>query len=183
MNLISILVGGLLLVLGRKLFWLFVAASGFVAGIYVATRVLDVKPEWLVVAIGLGLGVIGAIAAILIQRIAIGIAGFLAGAYVGLILAAALGFDKGLGFWIAVIVGGLIGATLVAVVFDWALILLSSFVGASTIMEAIQSQAHAPNPYAWLGLLVLLVIGVIVQAGIKRREGTPQPGTQRRRDA
>lgn len=176
MDWINLLVGGLLLVLGRKLFWLFVAASGFVAGVYVAARVLEVRPEWLVLVIGLVLGVVGAVAAILIQRIAIGLAGFLAGAYVALVAAAAFGLDKGLGFWVAVVVGGVIGAVLVAVVFDWALILLSSLVGASTIMEAV----HLQNPYAWIGVLVLLVIGVLVQAGIKRGEGKPESGTQRR---
>jgi len=67
-----------------------------------------------------------------------------------------------------VIVGGIAGAILVAVVFDWALILLSSLVGASAIMEGLKLA----NPYAWIGLLVLCVIGVLVQAGIKRRETT-----------
>ena len=76
----NFLVGGLLLGLGRKLFWFFVAASGFVAGLYIADRVLSIRPEWLVLVIGLVLGVIGAIAAVFIQKIAIGVAGFLAGA-------------------------------------------------------------------------------------------------------
>lgn len=177
-GLINILVGGLLLVLGRKLFWFFVAASGFVAGIYVASRVLSIHPEWLVLVIGLVLGVIGAVAAIFIQRVAVGIAGAIAGAYVALVVAAAFGFDKGLGFWIAVAIGGIIGASLVAVIFDWALILLSSLVGASIIMEALNLQ----NPYAWLGLLILCVVGVLVQAGIKTREGkTAESVPQQRR--
>jgi Domain of unknown function (DUF4203) len=171
MAIADIIVGGLLLVLGRKLFWLFVAASGFVAGIYIATRVLAIRPEWLVVAIGLGLGVIGAVAAIVIQRIAIGVAGFVAGAYLGVMVVAAVGLDRSLLLWVAVIVGGIAGAVLVAVVFDWALILLSSLVGASAVMEGLKLA----NPYAWIGLLVLCVIGVLVQAGIKRGEKKDSP--------
>lgn len=38
LNLINLILGGALLVAGRKLFWLFVGAAGFVTGIQLATR-------------------------------------------------------------------------------------------------------------------------------------------------
>ena len=38
LNVINLILGGALLVAGRKLFWLFVGAAGFVTGIQLATR-------------------------------------------------------------------------------------------------------------------------------------------------
>jgi hypothetical protein len=44
-------------------------------------------------------------------------------------------------------------------------------------MEALQLQ----NPYAWLGVLILCVIGVLVQVGIKTRESQPADAPAQRR--
>ena len=38
LNLVNVILGSALLVAGRKLFWLFVAAAGFVTGMQLATR-------------------------------------------------------------------------------------------------------------------------------------------------
>ena len=65
-----------LLFLGRKLFWLFVAAVGFVVGMEAATTLYPHQPDWSLI-VGLILGLIGAVAAIFVQKAAIGIAGFL----------------------------------------------------------------------------------------------------------
>jgi len=147
----NIVVGTLLLVLGRKLFWLFVGASGFVAGLLMATRLLNVEPEWAALLVGLAVGVVGAFAAVVIQQIAIGVAGFLAGAFVAATLAGAFGFERGIGFWAALVISGVAGAILVAITFDWALIFLSSLAGGSAIMEGL----GVPNPYAWIGVFTL----------------------------
>ena len=166
MTLANIVVGALLLVFGRKLFWLFVAASGFVAGLWAATRLLNVEPEWAALLVGLAVGVIGAFAAVVIQRIAIAAAGLLAGAFVAATLVGALGIERGVWFWAALVIGGVAGAILVAVTFDWALIFLSSLAGGSAIME----RLDVPNPYAWIGVFTLCIVGVLIQTAIKRNE-------------
>ena len=81
-------------------------------------------------------------------------------------LVTAFGFERSPWLWVALVVGGIVGAILVAVIFDWALILLSSLLGASLIMEGLR----LPSPYPWLGVLILVVIGVMIQAGIRRNE-------------
>jgi hypothetical protein len=154
------------LFLGRKLFWLFVAAIGFAAGMVVATRLFDVRPEWIAIVIGLVLGVLGALLAFVVQRVAIGVAGFLAGALIATSLVGALGFEQQLWFWAAALVGGLIGALLLAAVFDWALIGLSSLAGASVIIDAL----HPERAIAWLGLFILVGIGSAAQISMMRRE-------------
>src|SRR5512138_256880 len=90
LNLINLVLGGALLVAGRKLFWLFVGAAGFVTGIQLATRFWQ-GSELTALIVGLILGVIFALLAIFLQAIIIGIAGFLAGGYVLSVLATMLG--------------------------------------------------------------------------------------------
>src|SRR5580692_6917393 len=72
----AIVVGILLLFLGRKLFWLFVAAIGFVVGAEVAATMFPHQSEWVLI-FGVVLGLIGALVAILVQKVAIGVGGFL----------------------------------------------------------------------------------------------------------
>ncbi|MBA2585578.1 MAG: hypothetical protein H0U99_03740, partial [Chthoniobacterales bacterium] len=69
-------VGIALLLCGRRLFWLFVAALGFAAGIYLTPLVVHEAPAWLALVISLGLGALGALFALLLQRLAIAVAGF-----------------------------------------------------------------------------------------------------------
>lgn len=59
---------------------------------------------------------------LVVQRIAIGVVGFLAGALIAISLAGVLSVERGLWYWVAPVVGGLIGALLLATLFDWALI-------------------------------------------------------------
>jgi len=46
MDIILIILGTVLLALGRRLFWLFVGAVGFVAGLNLATHFFSDQPTW-----------------------------------------------------------------------------------------------------------------------------------------
>src|SRR5512134_2402072 len=92
LNVISLILGSALLVAGRKLFWLFVGAAGFVTGIQLATRFWQ-GSDLLAIIVGLVLGVIFALLAIFLQAVVIGIAGFLIGGYILTALAAMFGMD------------------------------------------------------------------------------------------
>ena len=173
-----ILAGALLLVLGRKLFWLFVALVGFATGLAVAARFFQTQPEWLQLLIGIGFGIIGAALAYFFQEIAIAVAGFLAGGYIALTL---MGIIVGRTVpsndtftWVLFVVGGIIGAILAFMLFDWALIILSSFVGALLVIEGLQLA----GAIGWLVAAVLFVLGVIIQSRLER---PPRP--QRRTTA
>src|SRR5204863_163981 len=76
---ISVIVGVAILFFGRKLFWLFVAALGFAVGLEIAAYFMKEPPQWMTLVVALGCGVIGALLAILLQKIAIAIAGFIGG--------------------------------------------------------------------------------------------------------
>lgn len=166
LNVINLILGGALLVAGRKLFWLFVGAAGFVTGVQLATRFWQ-GSDLLTILVGLVIGVIFALLAIFLQAVLIGIAGFLSGGYVLTVLATMLGIDAaGATTWIVYIIGGIIGVLLVSFLFDWALITLSSLAGASLIIQAVFPQGAGGG----LVFFILLLAGVLIQGAILHRE-------------
>jgi hypothetical protein len=168
LNVINLLLGGSLLVAGRKLFWLFVAVLGFIVGLQVTQQFFH-GPETLSIIVGVVVGIIFALLAIFLETVAIGIAGFLAGGFVLSTLASMLGINGGAVYWIVYIIGGILGVALVMLLFDWALIALTSLVGASLI---VQSWPAAPIGGGLL-FFVLFLLGVIIQGSVLLREENP----------
>jgi hypothetical protein len=164
-NLVNAILGSALLVAGRKLFWLFVGAAGFITGMQLATRFTQ-SSEVMAIIIGLVIGLIFAVMAIFLQRIAIALAGFLAGGYILTALAGIIGVDAGPLVWIIYVIGGIIGLILVSLLFDWALITLSSLAGASLILQALFPE----NAAGGLIFIILFVIGIVIQGSVLRYE-------------
>jgi hypothetical protein len=166
LNVINLILGGALLVAGRKLFWLFVGAAGFVTGIQLATRFWQ-GPDLLAIVVGLVVGVIFALLAIFLQALVIGIAGFLIGGYVLTVLATMLGMDlTGIITWVVYLVGGVLGVLLVSFLFDWALITLSSLAGAALVIQAFTPQGAAGG----ILFFILFLLGVVIQGAVLRYE-------------
>jgi hypothetical protein len=177
-----VLMGIALLILGRKAFWLFVGGVGFVLGLYVATQVVRVQGGW-VVLFALAGGLLGALLAVVLQHVAVGLAGFVAGGYVAWNLADMLGWELGrrtLGAWepwLVFVGGGIVFAVLIGALFEWALIVLSSITGATLVIQSI-----GLNPGAQAALFALLVAtGVVVQAMLYRQERLRSPSARTRR--
>ena len=76
---VSLLLGAVILFFGRRLFWLCVAAIGFAAGVELAPHLMTEPTPLLQLTIALVLGFIGALLATFLQKIAIAVAGFVAG--------------------------------------------------------------------------------------------------------
>ena len=162
---IGALIGVVVLFFGRKLFWLFVAAVGFAAGVEVAPLLVHEPSPVLALTFALVLGFIGALLAIFLQKIAVAVVGFLAGGKLANAIAAAF-FVHQTGYsGIIFLVGGIIGALLLLMVFDWALIVLSAVVGAHLIQNALM----LPQSGSTILFVALAVIGIIVQAASMRR--------------
>ena len=158
--------GVALLILGRKLFWLFAAVIGFLFGMSIAQQLLPGQSQTVMLLVALIIGVLGAVLAITVQKIAIGLMGFIAGGYLVYLIIPALSINLGTFLWLAVIIGGIIGAVLASTMFDWALILLSSGVGASVITN----HLTLPQPFPLVLLGALFIIGVVIQGNIKGME-------------
>ncbi len=164
--LLDIVFGGALLVAGRRLFWLFVGVIGFIVGVEVSARLFGGTDPVTVLA-GLVLGVIFALLAIFVETLAIGLSGFLGGGYVGLSLAELLGLHANAALGAAFVIGGIVGVILVFVLFDWALITISSLAGSSMVVSGL----HLRAPAAGTVFLILLLAGVLIQGFALRRSG------------
>ncbi len=166
---VNVIAGVALLLFGRRLFWLFVAGVGFVVGAKLATDLLTGQPQWVILAIALGVGLIGALISVFLQRLVVGIAGFLAGGYVFYTLAFDLNYEKYA--WIALVVGGVLGVFMATTLLNWALVILSSLFGAAVIVQNAQlKQSVAP----WV-FVVLFAFGVIVQTKHSTRKKSAAP--------
>ena len=164
---ISALIGVIILLFGRKLFWLCVAAVGFAAGVEFAPHFVHEPSTLLMLTFAIVLGFIGALLALFLQKIAIAIAGFLAGGKLALAMAAAFLVHSAQYYWITFLIGGIVGAILILVLLDWALIALSSVVGAYLILSAISLPPSGTS----ILFIALVAIGVIVQVTSMRRGG------------
>jgi hypothetical protein len=165
---ISVVIGVAILLLGRKLFWLFVAALGFALGIQIAPHLVQQPSPALALTFALVLGFAGALIALLLQKLAVGVVGFLAGGRLALALASAFLVNSARYDVVTFVIGGILGAILLIVLFDWALILFSSIEGA----HLIQSPMHLPPTGATILLVALVIVGVVVQASMMRRGRT-----------
>jgi len=163
MHFLKIVLGLIVLTLGRKIFWLSVAIVGFLVGMEFTDMLLADQPTWVLLAGGLAAGLIGALLAVFAQRVAFGLAGFFGGAYLTVIVAPSLG--AGDTSVILPIVGGVIGALVAVLLMDWAIIVLSCLVGAGAIVAQLQLSTQVSA----IAFAALVIIGIVIQAKLMER--------------
>ena len=166
---LQILFGAVLLTLGRKLFWLFVAGVGFAVGMFVTPLLVPRHASRGDPRGGGFLAVLGAVLAITLQKIAIGLVGFIAGGLIALWLLGLLALDLGAVQWLVFIGGGILGTLLLATLFDWGLILLSSLVGANLLVSGVGGFIGLPENLLPIIFLVVFGLGVLIQARLLKR--------------
>jgi hypothetical protein len=155
---IDLAAGALLLLLGRKLFWLFVAVAGFYFGIELGKTLASEQPAWLLWTIAIGAGLIGAVLAIFLQRLGFALAGFYAGGYLALV--AVQRFAPGSFEVAAFVICGVIVAILAATLMDTAIVVVSSLLGAALIVSTLGLQPL----WGALAYAALAVAGIVVQS-------------------
>jgi hypothetical protein len=158
------LVGLLLLVLGRRLYWLFVAGIGFVYGLELAPLLLPERSESLVVIVALALALACALLAVVATKIVLGLIGFAAGGGIAVLLLGNLGIHGGAVALGVFAIAGVLGAVLMLLLFDWTLIALSSLAGASLIVSSAQRLLEIPPIAGMVLALVLAAAGALIQA-------------------
>jgi hypothetical protein len=164
-TIVGLLVGVVILFFGRKLFWLCVAAAGFAVGAEIAPHLIQEPSSILGLLVALIFGVLGALLAIFLQKVAIAVLGFLAGGYVASAIGAAFFIHSAQYYTIIFVVGGIIGTFLLLAVFDWALIVVSSLIGAYLIQKPIVM----PPTGSTLVFVGLAILGIIMQGASFRR--------------
>ncbi|MBE9474380.1 MAG: hypothetical protein IMY85_05775 [Chloroflexi bacterium] len=164
-GIIALVAGVLLLFYGKRLFWLAAALVAFLFGWQLFGNLLG--PELSLILAGV-LGIVFAWLAIKFVKIAAYIVGFLAGAVALPFLVGIFGLD--MNWFFLALIGGAIGLILVAVAFDWGLILITAWAGASAISFALQNWVSMSGTFATVVFLVLMIVGVFWQAS-RRRKG------------
>ena len=164
-TIVGVVLGVVILFFGRKLFWLCVAAVGFAAGLQIAPLLVNEASSVLALVIAVVFGILGALLAVFIQKIAIAVLGFLAGGKLATAIAAAFFVQHAQYSTIIFVIGGIIGAILLLAVFGWALIVVSSFIGAYLIQSAIV----LPPTGLTLVFIGLAILGIFVQTVSFRR--------------
>ena len=138
MNIFSIIIGLLLLVTGRKLFWIFVGAMGFAGGYDAAGYLLAGQSETTIFIAGIAVGCLGIVLALAFQRLAIFLAGCVGGGVLaGHIFLMASPDSGSFPFLVAFAVGAFLGGLLIGITFPLALIILSSLVGAMLVANGL----------------------------------------------
>lgn len=158
-NLFQIILAIGLLFFGRRIYWAFVGAIGFIAATEWALTTMQGQPEWLIVIIGLVVGLIGALLAVFLRAAAIGMAGILGGAYIFLAIYRMFELTDPTVRLVMLIIGGILGLLIMLLIFDWALIVISAASGALLLSNFIPAEMIP----AWIASLILFVIGAVVQ--------------------
>jgi hypothetical protein len=125
-------IGGILLFLGHELNFLFAGAMASLLGVRLTPLLPAQWPWWADYVFILGLGVIAAAAVLINERAGYFISGFLAG---GLMLVEYFVPDTLSIPWLLFLIGGIIGALVIGIFTDWALILVTSAIGAAYILN------------------------------------------------
>jgi hypothetical protein len=170
-RLLALAAGAALLVLGRRLFWLFVGIVGFFTVYQLSLEALHIHPVGMRLFLAAVAGLFGMLLAIFVQRVAVALSGFAVGAWLA---AGFLGLDLAHlsavrpGVALLLLVAGILAAILALRLFDFALIAFSSLLGAGLIADA----AHLAGSPRTVVFVLLAVAGIAVQAGWtgRRRE-------------
>jgi hypothetical protein len=166
-NFLWLALGAGLLLWGKKLFWVFVGAAGFLFGLSTSQSLLDGQPFWLYLVIAAICAAIVVAGVKFLKNVAFGLGGFILGAYLAYGVLQMFNLELGVLQWVILIGAGALGAVLMLTLFDWALILLSTTVGSLIITRSIPGEA----PGIQILFFGLILIGIIAQM----RKSHPAP--------
>lgn len=153
-----LIAGAVLLVCGRKLFWLVIGAGGFLLAMEWTRLYLAAQPAWVALTLSVAAGIAGAVLAVLLKRIAFAAGGFCAGAFLALQAAPLLGTPGGPAAWF--LVGGILGALFAVCVLDWAVIALTCLAGSAAVVTAL----HLSRTAGTAVFAALLLMGILIQS-------------------
>ncbi len=157
----AILIGLVLLFLGRRFFWMAAGLVGFLFGYNILQHFVGIW--WLNLIVGLILGGMLAWLATKFIKLVSYFVGALAGAVLLPLLLGFLGIP--FNWFVMVLIGALAGLLFISVAFSWGLIILSALMGASIVSQNIADIFSLNQGVKSIVGLILLVLGVVIQAG------------------
>jgi hypothetical protein len=160
MMIFDLLFGALLICGGRNLFWLCVGIVGFLIGVQ-CTPLLGYANGWMATLMAFALGCLGALLSISFEWfMAVFGIGFLGGGYLLMNIFPPVAGQEAYS-WLIFVVGGIIGMSLMIIVFDWTIIIISSLLGATLIINAFPETAE----FREILFVICMVMGILIQYG------------------
>ena len=157
------IIGAILLFLGRELNFLFAGAMAALLGFRLTPLLPAGLPVWADAAFMITLGVIAAIIVLINERLGYFLSGFLAG---GFLLVEYYAPGVLTVPWLPFVVGGVIGSLILGLLTEWALILVSSGIGAAYVLNLFRLDPTAE-------ILVgagLFIVGALTQVIIMQAQ-------------
>jgi len=168
---IQVVLGFVLLIASTQLYWLFVGGVGFIIGSYLGSNYNLYPTEWDLIRACALFSVLGIAIALPLKKVAVGLAGFIAGGFLALVLPEYLGMETGPWRWYLFGLIGSISALLVYFKFDLGMILVSSLTGATLMVQATKYGALHPTLvlfiFFFLGMATQTVLLQYMEPGIK----------------
>jgi hypothetical protein len=154
------ILGFAVLVMGRHIFWVFIAGLGFAVGLYFTSQYYSTLPEWQILLISSIVAALGALLANTVQRLSAGIAGFATGWYLTILLLGYFNPNLGQIEILLPYIAGIISGGLLMAFFDWGVIIASSLAGSAIIVSG---MSLARNVELIL-LIMFALLGMAIQA-------------------
>ena len=157
------IIGGILLFLGRELNFLFAGAMAALIGFRLTPLLPSQWPWWSDTVFMISLGIIAAVIVLINERLGYFLSGFLAGGF--LLVEYYVPSAQTLPL-LPFVIGGVIGALILGLLTEWALILVSAGIGAAYVLNLFRL-----NPTA--EILVgagLFIVGALTQVIIMQAQ-------------
>jgi hypothetical protein len=156
---IIVVIGFIILVTGHQSGWLFVGGIGFLLGSLLAERLEIVRNEVELIIFSLTSAVLGGLLVAYLRKLMVIVAAFISGGYICLYLPEAMGWDTNWINWVYVLLAALASGLMTLIWGSLPVILISSVVGATLIVQNLQLGSIGPT-----GLFIVLVMfGLVSQ--------------------
>jgi hypothetical protein len=154
-----LVIGIILLLLGRRAYLISIGILGFLGGLYIFATFLGTVHDWRSILFALLTGTIGSLLAYALHKAAWIFGGFFGGGVLLYYLRDSTGLMGSVSPVLLFVVGGIVGAIFLSLLLDQALILISCLTGSALITY--QSGRHGTQ--ALLLFVGLFILGFIVQ--------------------
>jgi len=170
MGIATVGLGFMILLAGRPVYPIFTGAASFLIGAYLARRYLGMPTQWEPLLVFLFMAAIGFAAGFAFRRWVAYLAALVAGSYLVYYLPTAVGAQTTFASPMLAGIAGVICLVTTFVIFDTAIVVLSSLLGATMIMEYLRVGGLSPVVL----FVILLIFGIIAQFLISQY-GSPTP--------
>jgi len=155
---LNLFIGLTMLLIGHRVFWLFVGGMVYLYISEQMTQSGNYLPET-IIAYGLFAGVFASLAAFFLHKITLGVVGFFVGGVGMVLLMQSLGVEPS-SYLFTFLMGAVFGVIFFSYLFDWTMVLLSSWLGSAYLTSLIAFEDETQKGVA---MLVLTLIGTLFQ--------------------